>query len=275
MVQTGEIIQELRKDRGWNQKQLADRLGVGIPQVSRMETGETKSIGDDTLVKIAGIFQVSADYLLGLSRVSIPKNQDISKLGLSETSIKRLLSGQISHDVLNRLMEHDVFPTLMRQISSYFDRTTASVLDARNEAISHAVEMASGIREAAGVDRKAVNTVIRQLNVSKVPPDEVDLRIIQSSFMKIIKDIRSDIQSDVPASTAITSQVFENLKVDIAAPEPVLSEDAVLSIIQNAVEDAPFSSEQKELMLDFFQRFSKLNQQQDPSQNAGANGETE
>lgn len=47
-----------------------------------------------------------------------------------------------------------------------------------------------------------------------------------------------------------------------------------MNILQNAVQDAPFSAEVKDLTLDFFQQFSKLNQQQYPQQETGTNGGT-
>lgn len=49
------------------------------------------------------LFHVSTDYLLGLTKITVPKSYDISKLGLSEEVVKRLLLEKIDVDVLNRL----------------------------------------------------------------------------------------------------------------------------------------------------------------------------
>ena len=40
----GYRISELRKDRDWNQKELAEKLYVSPSQISRIESGETESV---------------------------------------------------------------------------------------------------------------------------------------------------------------------------------------------------------------------------------------
>ena len=67
----GEILQELRKDRGWTQAQLARMLSLSPLTVSSYECG--RSTPDDaTKVKLARRFGVSLDYFLGLIREPLP-----------------------------------------------------------------------------------------------------------------------------------------------------------------------------------------------------------
>ena len=106
----GERIADLRSVKGWNQKELAKRMELAPSQLSRIESGETKNISSDILVKLAKVFHVSTDYILGLTTVSVPKSYDISELGLSEGAIKGLVMGTVNAEILNRLMEHKSFP---------------------------------------------------------------------------------------------------------------------------------------------------------------------
>lgn len=59
----GDKIVKLRKQNGWSQEELAERLGISRQSVSKWESGA--SIPDlDKIIRMSGIFGVSTDYLL-------------------------------------------------------------------------------------------------------------------------------------------------------------------------------------------------------------------
>ena len=66
MIFMGEKIRELRTEQKMTQEQLANRLGLVKGSISAYEQG-TKYPSLEVLVNICQIFNVSADYLLGLS----------------------------------------------------------------------------------------------------------------------------------------------------------------------------------------------------------------
>ena len=65
MVNFGVILKRLRLQAGMTQKQLADKLGITKSVISYYELSE-RAPSAEMLVKIAGIFHVTTDYLLGL-----------------------------------------------------------------------------------------------------------------------------------------------------------------------------------------------------------------
>lgn len=62
----GDKLKALRKERGLTQQQLADKMELVKGSISAYEQN-TKYPSLDVLIKLCTFFQVSADYMLGLS----------------------------------------------------------------------------------------------------------------------------------------------------------------------------------------------------------------
>lgn len=83
----GSKLKELRTQNGLTQKQLADQLGVTKSVVSFYERQE-RTPSPDILRKLAAIFHVSSDFLLGIDTV---KRLDISNLDDDDIQLVSLL----------------------------------------------------------------------------------------------------------------------------------------------------------------------------------------
>ena len=59
-------ITELRKERGMKQADLAEAIHASRQAIGKWETGAV-DLSTETIVKLCEFFEVSADYLLGLS----------------------------------------------------------------------------------------------------------------------------------------------------------------------------------------------------------------
>lgn len=82
LVNMGEKLKSLRIEKKLTQKQVADRIGLAISAVSSYESG-TRYPSYDVLVKLARIFHVSTDYLLGMT-----DKRNIDVTGLSDNEIE-------------------------------------------------------------------------------------------------------------------------------------------------------------------------------------------
>jgi transcriptional regulator with XRE-family HTH domain len=70
----GRRVAELRRAAGITQAQLAEKMGVSIQYVSRIELGTNLTL--HTLVKLANVFRVMpADLLLSPSREALVVNR--------------------------------------------------------------------------------------------------------------------------------------------------------------------------------------------------------
>ena len=67
MVTIGDRIRELRLARKWTQSELADKLGLDRTTISKWERHGGSEPDADTIKKLADIFEVTSDYLLGRS----------------------------------------------------------------------------------------------------------------------------------------------------------------------------------------------------------------
>ena len=89
MVDFGRKLKELRIQAGLSQKQLTERVKVTKSVISYYELQE-RYPSPEILIKLANIFHVSTDFLLG-----IVKQQTLDISGLDEEDI-RLLQHTIS-----------------------------------------------------------------------------------------------------------------------------------------------------------------------------------
>lgn len=79
----GEKLKSLRIEKKLTQKQVSDRIGLAISAVSSYESG-SRYPSYDVLIKLARIFHVSTDYLLGITDT---RNVDVSGLNDSEIEL--------------------------------------------------------------------------------------------------------------------------------------------------------------------------------------------
>ena len=82
MVNMGEKLKSLRIEKKLTQKQVADRIGLAISAVSSYDSGK-RYPSYDVLAKLARIFHVSTDYLLGMTDT---RNVDVT--GLNDNEIE-------------------------------------------------------------------------------------------------------------------------------------------------------------------------------------------
>ena len=83
MVNFSENIKKLRRQQHMTQKELAEKIGISKAMISAYET-EMRYPSYDVLIKLAAVFGVTTDFLLGLEK----KNTvDITDLDEEEIQI--------------------------------------------------------------------------------------------------------------------------------------------------------------------------------------------
>lgn len=124
-------LAELMRQRGTKQKDLADALNVRAQTVSQYTTGRTTP-DYDTLCQIARYYDVSLDWLLGMSEYPKKETEEltVSTLGLSSSAVSGILAskhigkitgGRFAHTIsgLNLLLEQVDFHMLCSDVSDF------------------------------------------------------------------------------------------------------------------------------------------------------------
>lgn len=83
----GDRLKELRLQAGLTQKQLAEQIGITKSVVSFYELRE-RTPSPDVLIKLASIFHVTTDYLLGIEKT---KTIDITGLDSEDEKVIRTM----------------------------------------------------------------------------------------------------------------------------------------------------------------------------------------
>lgn len=141
---TGERLETLIKENGMSADELAKQIDISKATISDLINDVDKNYGYKTFVKLANYFGVSADYLLGLSKVKKP-NVTIKKIqhytGLSEKVIDIFHNLAINSDYellndiiicqLNNFLESPTFKFLIDKlfVSGYSDINIDTSID--------------------------------------------------------------------------------------------------------------------------------------------------
>ena len=125
-------ISDLSKEYGISQNEIARRIGMTEGTFSRFMSGFTDKLSYKYVIKIAELFGVSTDFLLGVVNNPTRINYDVTKLGLTVEAAKRLYHEDVNAEVVNLLLTNDEFAQVTFLIKNYLDNTTARGVAAGN-----------------------------------------------------------------------------------------------------------------------------------------------
>lgn len=206
MKPIGKRIQDLREMKFWTKRELAAKLGISESQLSRIESGKTATVSSDILTGLAKEFDVSSDYILGLSP-SKDNGHILSELRLSEAACEKLIRREIDGETLSRLIEQDSFGNVIKLAKAYFTDIYAEGVSYRNETLDSSI---SFLRDHA--DETENPAAVRQrANViahSKTGPHEIELRQIETQFRKMLTDAKKQYEREQAEQNPASKRKF-------------------------------------------------------------------
>ena len=201
---------DLMKHNNVSQTELARKIGCNDSLLSRFLSEKTDKLGDENIIRIARAFNVSTDFLLGVTTVPDRKNYEIDELGLSAQVARNLYTGKANAQVVNYLLESPRFLELTYILEQYFNDTVAAGYAAQNQLYA---TLSSLTRKSAKT--KAAAQAANEINRLKTPVYQADLVTIENQFMMAVKEVKKEIGNDFAAIRAMTAEEAEKMFSEI------------------------------------------------------------
>ena len=127
-----ERLKDLRVERGLTLEQLAEQTHLSKSALGSYEGDNFKDISHYALIELAKFYEVTVDYLLGLSQTRNHPNADLADLRLSDDMIELLKSGLVDNSLLCELAVHPDFPRLMDDLEIYVNGIAGKQVQSAN-----------------------------------------------------------------------------------------------------------------------------------------------
>lgn len=128
----GERMKSLREQHGLSQAALANAIGIAQSSIGNYERG-SRIPDSETIIALAKFFDVTSDYLLGLSNDPQKHPTATDQLGLSSEAVDRLISwntrypdGKDALYALSKLIVYSRFFDVVKYLSLLLDITNSS-----------------------------------------------------------------------------------------------------------------------------------------------------
>ncbi len=238
-----ERLRELREANGYKTREkLAEEIGVNKTTYSRIENGSTKTISSDILIKLAELYKVPTDYILGLTNTPENTGYDIKELGLSVDAAKNLYSGKVEPRVVNELLINDKFAMATKMIATYFSGAITQLIATQNKLLDFSYDLLNELTQTGKVPNdKEIQQTKKTLKAAKLPAGNVELDRIQRQLMASIREIKKKLVDEVAEinnnSDILEYEIIEKVKNEALAVPNIqnLPEDEKIKILKDAV----------------------------------------
>ena len=199
------------RSKSITQTELAQALSIGKNTLSRFMTEKTNKLSSEYVIAIANYFEVSTDFLLGLTHSASRKNYDVEKLGLTVKAAANLYQGKLNRSVVCQLLENPKFAELTRQIALYQEGVLASGVAAQNQMYNSMSSLMLEYAQANPEDMPAVREVVQEAQSLKRPVYADEIENITRNFRQILAEMKQDGPERVKQTAALTKQKLSEI----------------------------------------------------------------
>ena len=182
-VTINERMKDLRVEKGLNQAELADELGIPKTTLSDYEHDDYP-VPHTAVIEIARYFNVSTDFLLGLTDIREPDDSPIQSLRLDDSAVSFLKKECQNPHLLSEIISHESFQTLLTDAEIYVDGYVDDAVQSYNALMNMAREK---IHQTSN-DKSDV--YFETLEKVRLVQDDYFAQVLTKDFLPILNDLR-------------------------------------------------------------------------------------
>lgn len=272
---TAQRLTELRSQRGLTQEQLCSELaraGLGYydrSTISRVESGAVINISSELIAALVKYFDVTADFLLGLTDIPDKKNYELSELGLSYEAARKLLRREVNPDALNRFIECKSFAGLCEKIARFYHSSmteTYAKVDGLFAGIRGLADCADKLGYALTDEQKKELQIDLSSLSDRLDPVHVQKQDVIDSFTKVMDELGDMMNEGIdPEAMIMTDEAFRRRiqTEEHGSIEPVMSQEEMAERAMQGVETllSGLGLDGKEDKAAFMQLLTSINKQ--------------
>ncbi len=211
-------MRELREARDYSQAKVAGILGIDKASYGRMENGTTRTVNSDVLTGLANLYDVSSDYLLGISDVPQKTYYDLKALGLSVEAAASLLTKNANQEVVDALLRNENFLEATRLMAMYFSEIAVIAFATGNSVYDFSYNLATEFINRGRIPKNSETNALRaQIKAKRAKAEPMELNNIRKYFMDAVDEIRKETGSEVReyAKGKFTSEILNAVRAEI------------------------------------------------------------
>ncbi len=249
----GQRLSDLCTAAGITMKELSEKTGLEYSTLSRIRNDKNQKVAHEVVQKLARFFNVSADFLLGLTDIPDKKNYTAEELGLSADAVKNLYTGVVDNRVADLLLSSPEFATLTAMLADYFDENQASVIAVQNQIYQSTAELMlrmsrtrKDLRTPAGIEAK-------KALAQRQPLYKTELAQLETQFSKTIKAIKKELPSHLEEKKKLTKEIFDQMIRDLtkggeAAEILAVTREEIIESIVSRLDGLDVAEDEKEAL---------------------------
>ena len=195
-----EKLRDLRDEKKLTLSALSEVTSIPTATLQRLEANEDSHASYTDVAALAKFYDVSADYLFGLTDNRQHRNVEIDTLRISDAAIEVLKEGKMNNRLISEILAHEDFFTLLSSMEIYVDRKVIPQMNAMNQMYKLAEETIKSQGLAENGDEILAllqQTVVNEDEYLRYRISERFNILMKKLFDAHKKDVLPDTQQDI------------------------------------------------------------------------------
>ena len=190
-----ERLKDLRVEKGMTLEQLSQQTKIPASTLGSYESDDYKEIPHRNIIELAKFYEISTDYLLGLTENRQLDNVVLSDLHLSDAALTLLKDRKINTLLLSELITHEQFRKLMLDLEIYVD----GLADMQVKSLNFVVDTGRK-RLVKRYNPDEYDLVLNTLKAQHLELNDYFAHVIDDDMHTIIQDIRNAHKGDLDSA---------------------------------------------------------------------------